>query len=171
MSTFYYLHAIVILVSTIHHHRIALGICRSTAQSCPNLFCPMDCIVPGFPVLQHLLELAQIPVHSVSDSIQPFRPLSSLSPPALSFPASGFFPTCQFFTSGGQSVGVSASTSVLPMNIQNWFPMRLTVWSPCSSRGLSRVFSNTTIQNHQFFGAQPSLWSNSHILTWLLEKP
>ena len=84
MSTFYYLHAIVILVSTIHHHRIALGICRSTAQSCPNLFCPMDCIVPGFPVLQHLLELAQIPVHSVSDSIQPFRPLSSLSPPAFS---------------------------------------------------------------------------------------
>ena len=88
-----------------------------------------------------------------------------------SFPASGSFPMSQFFTSGGQSIGVSASASVLPMNIQDWFPLGWTGWISLLSKGLSRVFSNTTIQKHQFFGVQPSLWSKSHIHTWLLEKP
>ena len=73
-----------------------------------------------------------------------------------SFPASGSFPMSQFFTSGGQNIGVSASASVLPMNIQDWFPLGWTGWIPLQSKGLSRVFSNTTVQKHQFFGAQLS---------------
>ena len=88
-----------------------------------------------------------------------------------SFPASGSFPMSQLFTSGGQSIGVSASASVLPVNIQDWFPLGLTGWMSLLSKGLSRVFSNTTVQKHQFFGSQPSLWATSHICTWLLEKP
>ena len=88
-----------------------------------------------------------------------------------SFPASGSFPMSQFFISGGQSIGVSASASVLPMNIQDWFPLELTSWISLQSKGLSRVFSSTTVQNYQFFSVQLSLWSNSHIRTWLLEKP
>ena len=88
-----------------------------------------------------------------------------------SFPASGSFPRTQLFASGGQSIGASASASVLPMNIQDWFPLELTGLISLLSMGLSRVFSNTTLQKHQFFSAEPSLWSNSHIHTWLLEKP
>ena len=88
-----------------------------------------------------------------------------------SFPASGSFPKCQFFTSGGQSIGASTSASVLPKNIQDWFSLGLTGLISWQSKGLSRVFSNTTIQKHQFFSAQPSFWSHSHIHTWLLEKP
>ena len=84
-----------------------------------------------------------------------------------SFPASGFFPMSQFFTSG-QSIGASAS--VLPMNMQAWFPLGLTGLISLLSRGLSRVFSSTTVWKHQFFGAQPSLWFNSHIHTWLTGK-
>ena len=76
----------------------------------------------------------------------------------------------QFFVSGGQSIGASSSGSVLPISIQEWFPLWWTGWISLQSKGLSRVFSNTTVQKHQFFGAQPSLWSNSHIHTWLLEK-
>ena len=88
-----------------------------------------------------------------------------------SFPASGSFPMSQFFASGGQSIGVSASTSVLPMNTQDWSPLGWTRWISLQYKGLSRVFSNTTVQKHQFFGTQLSLQSNSHIHTWLLEKP
>ena len=88
-----------------------------------------------------------------------------------SFPASGSFPVSQFFASGGRSTGVSASASVLPMNIQDWFPLGWTGWISLQSKGLSRVFSNTTVQKHPFFGAQLSLWSNSHIHTQVLEKP
>ena len=82
-----------------------------------------------------------------------------------SFPASGSCLVSQFFPSGGQSIGVSASASVLPMNIWDWFPLGLTGWISLQSKGLSRVFSNTTVQKHQFFGAQPSLRSNTHIHT------
>ena len=85
-----------------------------------------------------------------------------------SFPASGSFPMSQFFTSDGQSIGASASASVLPMNR---FPLGWTALISLQSKGLSRVFSNTTVQKHQFFGTQLSLWSNSHFHTWLLEKP
>ena len=88
-----------------------------------------------------------------------------------SFPGSGSFKMNQFFASGGQSSGVSISTSVLPMNIQDWFPLGWTGWPYLQSMGLSRVFSKTTVQMHRFFGAQLSLQSNSHIHIWLLEKP
>ena len=102
---------------------------------------------------------------TISSSIVPF------SSHLQSFPASGSFQMSQLFASGGQSVEVSASTSVLPMNTQDWSPLEWTGWISLQSKGLSRVFSNTTVQKHQFFGAQLSLWSNSHIHTWLLEKP
>ena len=94
--------------------------------------------------------------------------LSSVDPFSFrlqSFPASGSFPVSQFFTSGGQSIGISASTSVLPMNTQDWCPLRWTGWMSLQSKGLSRVFSNTTVQKHQFFGTQISSQSNSHNMT------
>ena len=87
-----------------------------------------------------------------------------------SYPAARSFPMNQFFTSDGQSIGASASASVLPVNIQDWFPLGWTGWISLQSKGLSRVFSKNTIQTHQFFGAQLSLWSNSHIHTLLQEK-
>ena len=87
-----------------------------------------------------------------------------------SFPASGSFTMSQFFASGGQSIGVSASTSVLPMNTQDWSLLGWTGWISLQSKGLSRVFSNTTVQKHQFFGPQFSLWSNSHTHIWPLDK-
>ena len=101
---------------------------------------------------------------TISSSVVPFSSLQS-------FPASGSFPMSQCFKSGGQSIGVSASASILPMNIQDWFPLGWTGWISLQSKGLSRVFSNTTAQKHQFLGAQLSLWSNSYIHTWLLENP
>jgi len=88
-----------------------------------------------------------------------------------SFPASGSFPKSQLFASGGQTTGVSALASVLPKKSQGWSPLGWTGWISLQSKGLSRVFSNTTVQKHQFFGAQLSSQSNSHIHTWLLEKP
>ena len=144
----------------------------SVAQLYLILFDPMDCSMPGFPVLHQFLELAQTHVHRVSDAIQTIS--SSVIPFFFclkSFPASGSFPMNQFFALGGQSVGTSASPLVLPMNIQDWFPLGWTGLISFQSKGLWRVFSNTTVQKQQFFGVQLSLWSNSHIHTWLLEKP
>ena len=86
------------------------------------------------------------------------------------FPTSESFPMSQLFLWGGQIIGVSTSASVLPVNIQGWFPLGLTGLISLLSKGLSRVFFSTTIQKHQFFGTQPSLWSNSYLHTWLLEK-
>ena len=97
---------------------------------------------------------------AISSSVFPF----SSCPQSL--PASGCFQMSQLFASGGQSIGVSASTSVLPMYFQDWPPLGWTGWISLQSKGLSRVFSNTTVQKHQFFSAQLSLWSNSHIHTW-----
>ena len=102
---------------------------------------------------------------TISSSVIPFT--SCLQ----SFPASGSFQMSQLFASGGQSIGVSASASVLSVNIQDWFPLGWTGWISLPFKGLSRIFSNTTVQKHQFFSAQLSLYSNSHIHTWLLEKP
>ena len=102
---------------------------------------------------------------AISSSVVPF----SSWPQSLL--ASGSFQMSQLFTSGGQSIGVSASTSVLPMNTQDWSPSGWTGWIFLQSKGLSRVFSNTTVQKHQFFGTQLSSQSNSHIHTWPLEKP
>ena len=101
---------------------------------------------------------------AISSSVIPFSCLQS-------FPASGSFSMSQLFASGDQSNGVSASASVLPMNTQDWSPLGWTDWIPLQSKGLWRVLSNTTVQKLQFFGAQLSLGSNSHIHTWLLEKP
>ena len=102
---------------------------------------------------------------TISSSIVPFSSWPQ------SFPASGSFPVSQLFASGGQSIGVSASTSVLPMNTQDWSPLGWTGWISLQSKGLSRVFSNTTVQKHQFFSAYLSSQSNSHIHTWPLERP
>ena len=102
---------------------------------------------------------------AISFSVVPF----SSSPQSL--PASGSFPMSQFFTSGGQSIGVSASASVLPMKTQDWSTLGWTGWNSLESKGLSRVFSNTTVQKHQFLGTPLSSPSNSHIHTWPLEKP
>ena len=132
----------------------------------------MDCRMPGFPVLHYHLEFVQTHVHWVCDAIQSSHSLLPPSPPALNVSHQYFptFPVSQLFASGGQRIGASASASVLPMNIQGWFPLGLTVSTPLLSKGLWRVFSSITVWKHQFFGAQPSLWPNSHIHTWLLEK-
>ena len=144
----------------------------SVAQSCPTLCDPMNHSMPGLPVHHQLLESTQTHVHWVSDAIQPSHPLSFPFPPApQSFPASESFPMSQLFTWGGQSTGVSALASLLPKKAQGWSPSEWTGWISLQSKGLSRVFSNTTVQKHQFFGAQLSSQSNSHIHTWPQEKP
>ena len=102
---------------------------------------------------------------AISSSVVPFSSCPQ------SVPGSGFFPMSQLFTWGGQSTGVSALASVLPVNTQDWSPLGWTSWICLQSKGLSRVFSNTTVQKHQFFGAQLSFQSNYHIHTWPLEKP
>ena len=112
-----------------------------------------------------LLKLMFIELVMPSNHLIFCQPFSSHLP---SFPASGSFQMSQFFPSGGQSTGVSVSASVLPMNIQDWSPLRLTGLISLQSKELSRVFSSTTIRKHQFFGVQTSLWSNSRICTWLL---
>ena len=116
-------------------------------------------------------EFAQTHVLWVSDAIQPSHPVTTFSSCPQSFPPSGSFPVSQLFASGGQRIGASASVSVLPMSIQGWFPLGWTGLILLQSKGLWRVFSNTTVQSYQFFDAQPFLFSNSHIRTWLLEKP
>ena len=129
----------------------------SVAESCPILWDSMDCSTPGLSVhhqLQTLLKLMSI------ESVMPSTISSSVIPFSChlqSFLASGSFQMSQFFASGGQSIGVLASASILPMNIQEWFPLGLTGWVSLQSKGLSRVFSNTTVQKHQFFGTQLSL--------------
>jgi len=149
------------------------------AQSCPTLCNPMNRSMPGLHVHHQLPEFTQTHVHQVSNAIQPSHPLLSPSPPLLSpsllchpqsLPASGSFPMSQHFTWCGQSIGVSASASVFPMNTQDWSPLGWTGWISLQSKGLSGVFSNTTVQKNQFFSAQLSSQSNSHIHTWPLEK-
>ena len=125
----------------------------------------MDCSTPSFAVFHYLLELAQICVHWVNDAIQPSHPLlfpfsSCLQP----FPASGSSVMSQLLATCGQSIGASALASILPMNIQDWFPLGSTGLISVQSKGFSRVFSNTTVQKYQFFSTHPSLWSNFHIL-------
>ena len=105
-----------------------------------------------------LPEFTQTHAHWVGDATQSSHPLSSPSPSVLNLSQNqSLFPLSQFFASGGQRIGASASASVLPMNIQDWFPLAWTGWISLLSKGLSRVFSNTTVQKHQFFGAQLSL--------------
>ena len=144
-----------VLVSTVQF--------SSLAQSCLTLCNPMDCSTSGLPVHHQLPELTQTHVHQVGDAIQPFHPVVPFSSRLQSFPASGSFQMSKFFASGSQSIRVSVSTSVLPMNIQDWFPLGWTGWISLQSRRFSRDFSNITVQKHQFFGTQFSLSSNSHI--------
>ena len=134
---------------------------RSHGLQHPRLPCPS----PSPRVCSKSCPLSQWCHLTITSSVVPFSFCSQ------SFPAPGSFPTSQLFESGGQTTGVSASASVLPMNIQDWFPLRLTDLISVQSNGLSRVFSNTTVQKHQFFSAHLSSQSNSHIHTWPLEKP
>ena len=121
-------------------------------QSCLTLCNPMDCSTPGFLVHQQLPEPTQTYAHCISDAIRQSYPLSSLSPPAFNLSQHQGLQMSQFFTSGGQNIRVSASATVLPM--KDWSPLGWTGWISLQSKGLSRVFSNTTVQKHQFFGAQ-----------------
>ena len=125
----------------------------------------LPCPSPTLGTSSNSCPLSQWCHPTISSSVLPFS--SCLQ----SFPALGSFPMSQFFSSGGQSIGVSVLASVLPMNIQDWFPLGWTGWISLQSKGLSRILCNTIVQKHQFFGTQLSLWSNSHIHTWLLEKP
>jgi len=125
----------------------------SVTQSCPTFCDPIGHSTPVLPVHHQLSEFTQTHVHWVGDAIQPSHPCRHLLLCPQSFPASGSFQMSQLFASGGQSIGVSASTSVLPMNT----PSGWTGWTSLHPKGLSRVFSNTTVQKHQFFGAQLSL--------------
>ena len=144
----------------------------SVSQSCPTLCDPMDCSTPGLPVHHHLPDFTQTHVYRVSDAIQPSHPLSSPFPPALN-PSQhqSLFQWVNSLHWGGQGTGVSALASFFPKKSQGWSPLEWTGWISLQSKGLSRVFSNTTVRKHQFFGAPLSSQSNSHIHTWPLEKP
>ena len=144
--------------------------CCSVSQPCPTRCNPMDCSTPCFPVLDHLLKLAQTHVHWVSDVIQPSRPLSCPSPAFNLSSIRGF--------SNESDIHIrwpkywSFSFSINPSNEYSGLTsFRFDSLISLQSKGLLKVFSNTTVQKHQFFGAQPSLWSNSHIYIWLPEKP
>ena len=154
------------------NHNIDMSQFSSVSQSCLALCNPMDCkharlpfpsLTPG--VCSDSCSSSWWRHPTISSSVIPFSSCFQ------SFPASGSFPMSHFFTSDSQSVGASASASVLPMNTQDWFPLGLTGLISLQSKGLSRVFSNTTFQKYQFFSTQLSLWSNSQTHTWLLEKP
>ena len=143
----------------------------SVAQSCPTLCDPMNRSTPGLPVHHQLPGFTHTHVHRVGDAIQPSHTLSSPSPPALN--PSQHQSLFQWVNSSHevQSTGVSTLASVLPKNTQDQSPLERTGWISLQSKGLSRVFSNTTVQKNQFFSTQLSSQSNSHIHTWLLEKP
>ena len=131
--------------------------CCSVAQSCPTLCDPMDSSTPGFPVLHHLPELVQTHVQWVSEAIQPDHPLVHFFSCLHSFPASGYFLMSWLFALGRETIGASASALIFPMYIQGWFPLELTGLISLQSKGLSRIFSNTTVQKHQFYCSQLSL--------------
>ena len=124
----------------------------------------LPCLSPSPRVCSNSYPLSQWCHPTISSSVVPFSCLQS-------FPASGSFAMSWLFPSSGWNIGASASTSVLPMNIRDWFPLGLTGLIFLQSKGLSSVFSNTTVQKHHFFRAQPFLWSNCHIHTWVLAKP
>ena len=144
----------------------------------------VSCSVVSNSLRPHELQHARPPSPSPTPGVHPdSRPLNQWCHPTISssvipfsscpqsLPASGSFPMSLLFAWGGQSIRVSALASVLPMNTQDRSPLEWTGWISLQSKGLSRVFSNTTVQKHQFFGAQLSSQSNSHIHTWPLEKP
>ena len=142
-------------------------LCCPVAQSCQTLCDPVDYSTPGFPVFHHLSEVAHTHICWVGDAIQPSHPPSSPSPPSI-------LSSIRVFSNQSalciRLPNFGASAPILPMNIQGWFPLGLTSLISLLPRGLSGVFSNTIVWNHQLFSTQPSLWSNFHIRTWLLEK-
>ena len=143
----------------------------SVAQSCPTPR-PHGLQHARLPVHPQLLELTQTHVHCVSDAIQPCHSLLSPSPPTFNLSQhQGLLKWVGSLHQVAKNIGVSASVSVLPVNIQDWFPLGWTGWISLQSKRLSRAFSNTTVQKQQFFTAQLSLWSNSPMHTWLLENP
>ena len=169
-------------------------LCSERQRSCLTHFCfsntqhlfntQFSCSVMSDSLRPHESQHTRPPCPSPTPGVYPnSRPLSQWCHPAISssvvpfsscpqsLPASGSFPMSQLFAWGGQSIGVSASASVLPINTQDWSPLGWTGWISLQSRGISRVFSNTTVQKHPFFSAQLSSQSNSHIHTWPLEKP
>ena len=145
--------------------RISCCYCCPVSKLCSTLCNPLECSTPGSPLLHYLPEFAQIDVHWIDDAIQSICP--QLPSSSSAFKLSQHQGLLQWVgsscVSDGQMIRVSTSASVLPMNIQGWFPLGLMSLISLQSKGLSKVFSNTTVQKHQFFGAQPSLWSNSHI--------
>ena len=159
-----HIYKIIICTVIIYNHFITLVTSTkkysvqysSVTQSCLTLCDPMNRGTPGLPVHHQLPEFTQTHVHRVSDAIQPSHPLSSPSPRAPNLSQHQSFPVSQLFTWVGQSTGVSALASFLPKKSQDWSPSEWTGWISLQSKGLSRVFSNTTVQKHQFFGAQPS---------------
>ena len=137
--------------------------CCSVAQSCLSVCDPIDCSIPGFLVIYYLPEFAQTHVRWVSDAIQPSHLLLPLSPLTLNVcQYQGSCPVCWHFISGGQNIAASATASVLPRSIQSWFLLGLASWISLLSKGLSGVFSSTTVQKHQFSRALPSLRSSSY---------
>ena len=154
------------------YHSVSSVQFSSVAQLCPTLCDPMNRSMPGLPVHHQLPELTQTHVHRVGDAIQPSHPLSSPSPPAPN--PSQYQSLFQWVNSSHEVAKVlefQLLASFLPKNTQDWSPLEWTGWISLQSKELSRVFSNTTVQKHQFFGTQLSSQSNSHIRTWLLEKP
>ena len=144
-------------VQSLSHVRLFMTPWAAACQASPS--------ITNSRSLPKLMSIEAWHDQAISSSVVPF----SSCPQSL--PASGSFPMSQLFAWGGQSIGVSASASVVPMNTQDWYPLGWTGWISLQSRGLSRVFSNTTVQKHQVFSAQLSSQSNSHIHTWPLKKP
>ena len=144
-----------------YHHLLFHQFSSIQSLSRVRLCNPVNWSTPGLPVHHQLPEFTQTQVHPVGDTIQPSHPLSSPSTPAPNPSQHQSFPMSQLFEWGGQSIEVSALASVLPNTTQDWSPLEWTGWISLQSKGLSRVFSNTTVQKHQFFGTQLSSQSNS----------
>ena len=149
------------------NHRGYCLVTKSCLSLCNTMVCKTCQASQSFTISRGLLKFTSIELVMPSNHLILSHPFSSC---LQSFPALGSFPMSQLFTSGGQSIGASASASALP-NIQGWFPLGLTGLISLLSKELSGVLSSAAIQKHQFFSTQASLWSSSHISTWLLEKP
>ena len=172
------------LIETLTVQKLMTFTVLNTSTNTERILCQFSRSVVSDSLWPHELQHAKPPCPSPTPGVHPTSsPLSRWCHPAFSssvvpfsscsqsLPASESFPMSQLFTWGGQSFGVSALASVLPMNTQDWSPLEWTSCISLQSKGLSRVFSNTTVQKHQFFGAQPSSQSNFHIRTWPQEKP
>ena len=172
------------LIETLTVQKLMTFTVLNTSTNTERILCQFSRSVVSDSLWPHELQHAKPPCPSPTPGVHPnSSPLSRWCHPAISssvvpfsscsqsLPASESFPMSQLFTWGGQSFGVSALASVLPMNTQDWSPLEWTSCISLQSKGLSRVFSNTTVQKHQFFGAQPSSQSNFHIRTWPQEKP